>query len=203
MSYNFTSHMEQTKLSQDLDKLRQSLGILPEATATPAFVVVSGLPGTGKSFFCHKLAENSPFCILESDAMRKALFPSPDYGFEESTCLFSACHNLIEELLDKGVPLIFDATNLSERNRERLYRISDRTGAKLVLVRVEAPSATVYARLKARSETTNPEDKSDAGWGVYSRMKPRVDRIKRNHFAVDTSRDIGPVIDKIVRMINR
>ena len=195
--------MEQIQLSQDLDKLRQSLGILPEATATPAFVVVSGLPGTGKSFFCHKLAENSPFCILESDAMRKTLFPSPDYSFAESTRLFLACDNLIEELLQKGVPLIFDATNLSERNRERLYRISDRAGAKLVLVRVEAPLATVYERLKVRSEATNPEDKSDAGWEVYSRMKPRVDRIKRNHFAVDTSRDIAPVIDKIVRMINR
>ena len=135
--------------------------------------------------------------------MRKTLFPWPDYSAAESSRLFAACHSLIGELLGKGVPVVFDATNLSERNREHLYRIADRAGAKLVLVRVEAPSATVYARLKARSEATNPEDKSDAGWGVYSRMKPRVDRIKRNHFAVDTSRDIAPVIAKIVRMIDR
>lgn len=201
MSYNSTKHMEQSQLSRDLDRLKQSLGALPEAVANPAFVVVSGLPGTGKSFFCRRLAEKLPFYILESDAMRRALFPSPDYNAAESARLFAACHNLIEELLGKGVPLIFDATNLSERHRERLYHISDRTGARLILVRVEAPPTVVYERLRARSEGDNPENKSDAGWEVYSQMKPGVEKIQRNHFVVDTSRDITPVIDKIIRMI--
>ena len=72
--------MEQKQLNHDLAKLRENLDLLPEAVANPGFVVVSGLPGTGKTFFCHKLAEKQPFCILESDAMRKALFPSPDYS---------------------------------------------------------------------------------------------------------------------------
>ena len=195
--------MEGNQLSQDLGKLRQKLGVIPEAMAAPAFVVVSGLPGTGKSFFCCKLAEKAPFCILESDTMRKTLFPSPDYSTEESARLFAACHSLIEELLGEGVPVIFDATNLSERHRERLYRIGDRAGAKLVLVRVEAPSDVVYQRLQARSdEGGNSGNKSDADWGVYSRMKPRVSRIARNHVVVDTSRDIAPVIGKILRMMN-
>jgi len=30
-----------------------------------------------------------------------------------------------------------------------------------------------------------------------------VDRIRRNHLVVDTSRDIALVIDKIIRLINR
>jgi len=200
MSYNSTKHMEQSQLSRDLDRLKQSLGALPEAVVNPGFVV-SGLPGTGKSFFCRRLAERLSFYVLESDALRKALFPSPNYSAAESARLFAACHNLAEELLGKGVPLIFDATNLSERHRERLYRVSDRSGARLILVRVEAPSAVVYERLRTRSEGDDTESKSDAGWGAYRRMKPGVERIQRNHFAVDTSRDITPVIDKIIRMI--
>ncbi len=195
--------MEQSQFNRDSAKLKESLGVLPEAVVNPVFVVVSGLPGTGKSFFCRKLAEKLPFCILESDAMRKALFPSPDYSAEESVRLFTACHSLIELLLKNGVSIIFDATNLSERNREHLYRISDRAGARLVLVRVEAPSAVAYKRLQARKEVTEPKDKSDADWQVYRRMKPRMEKISRNYFAVDTSRDITPVIDKIVRTINR
>lgn len=195
--------MKQNLINHDLDKLMESLQSLPEPVANPAFVVVSGLPGTGKSFFCRKLAERLPFCILESDAMRKTLFPSPSYSTEESARLFAACHSLIELLLKRGVSIIFDATNLSERHREHLYRISDRTGAKLVLVRVEAPPAVAYERLQARNKMTDREDKSDADWQVYKRMKSRVDKIRRNHFAVDTSRDITPVIDKIVRSLNR
>lgn len=195
--------MKQNLINHDLDKLMESLQSLPEPVANPAFVVVSGLPGTGKSFFCRKLAERLPFCILESDAMRKTLFPSPSYSTEESARLFAACHSLIELLLKRGVSIIFDATNLSERHREHLYRISDRTGAKLVLVRVEAPPAVAYERLQARNKMTDREDKSDADWQIYKRMKSRVDKIRRNHFAVDTSRDITPVIDKIVRSLNR
>jgi predicted kinase len=195
--------MEQDQLSQDLTKLRESLGSLPEALANPGFIVVSGLPGTGKTFFCRKLAEKQPFCILESDAIRKALFPSPDYSAAESARLFAACHSLIEWLLKNGVPVIFDATNLSEHHREHLYRISDKTRARLVLVRVEAPPAVAYQRLQARRNEAVPEDKSDADWEIYRQMKPRAEKIRRNHFAVDTSRDITPVINKIIRTLNR
>ena len=56
-------------------------------------------------------------------------------------------------------------------------------------------------RLKARRE--NPENKSDADWAVYQRMKSSVQKIGRNHYAVDTSRDITPVLDKIVREVRR
>jgi predicted kinase len=195
--------MQQSQLSKDLEILRSSLPVLPEAVLNPAFVVVSGLPGTGKSFFCRKLAEKAPFLILESDAMRKILFPNSDYSAEESARLFTVLHGLIEELLNEGISVIFDATNLIEHHRERLYHIGDKIGAKLVLVRVEAPSEVVQQRLQRRKNGGDLDDKSDADWKIYQRMRPMVGKIQRNHFAVDTSRDITPVIDKIVRLIKR
>ena len=195
--------MEDIRIISDAQRLSESLGQLPDPMVEPAFIVVSGLPGTGKSYICGKLAERLPFIILESDALRKTLFPSPTYSLAESSQLFQAIHHLIEELLKKGVPLILDATNLSERYRERLYNIADRSNVKLILVRVEAPPEVVFQRLKARVEGTNPGNKSDADWAVFQKMKPTVEKIRRNHYAVDTSRDITPVLDKIVREINR
>jgi predicted kinase len=195
--------MEQSQLNLDVLKLKESLGLLPEATASPGFVVVSGLPGTGKTFFCGKLAEKQPFCILESDALRKVLFRTPDYSPAESVRIFAAIHDLIEWLLKNGVPVCFDATNLSEHNREYLYRISDRTGARLVLVSVEAPPEVAYRRLETRKNGSCPYGKSDADWEIYRQMQPKAEKIRRNHFAVDTSRDITPVIDKIIRALNR
>jgi predicted kinase len=64
----------------------------------PAFITVSGLPGTGKSYFCTRLAERLSFLILESDALRKVLFPSPSYSQQESSRIFKASHLLIEGL---------------------------------------------------------------------------------------------------------
>ncbi len=195
--------MEHTQLVSDVQRLTESLEQLPEPMVEPAFIVVSGLPGTGKSHFCSKLAERLPFVILESDALRKTLFPSPGYSSQESSRLFRVCHLLIESLLEKGIPLILDATNLSERFRERLYNIADRLDVRLILVRVEVPAEVVRERLKARRDGANPESKSDADWEVYQRMKPRVQKIRRNHYVVDTSRDIMPVLDKIVREVKR
>jgi predicted kinase len=191
--------VEDSRLLSDVQRLTESLGDFPEPVVKPAFIAVSGLPGTGKSYFCRRLVERLPFVILESDALRRALFPQPGYSSEESARLFRALHLLIERLLKKGIPLILDATNLSERFRERLYNIADRLGVRLILVRVEAPPEVVYERLKVRQQAASPDNKSDADWAVYQKMKQSVEVMRRNHYAVDTSRDITPVLDKVVR----
>ena len=191
--------MENTQLVSDVERLSESLGELPEPAAESVCIIVSGLPGTGKSYFCSRLAERLPVVILESDALRKTLFPSPIYSSKESFLLFLATHLLVEKLLKKGISLIFDATNLSERSREYLYNIADRLNARLVLVWVEAPSQVVRERLERR--TSASENKSDADWAVYQKMKASVQKIRRNHYVVDTSRDITPVLDKIVKEV--
>jgi len=169
--------------------------------AGPVLIAVSGLPGTGKSYFCSKLVEKLPALVLESDVLRKALFPVPDYGQQESSRLFRAIHRLIERLLKKGASVILDATNLTERHREQLYSIAEHLNVKLILVRVEAPPQLVRERLKARQ--SNPDSTSDADWTVYQQMKHNAEKINRNHYVVDTSRDITTVLDKIVRAVRR
>ena len=195
--------MAQTQVFSDVQILAGSLVQLPDPVVKPTLIVVSGLPGTGKSYFCNKLAERLSFIILESDALRKTLFLSPTYSLPESSRLFQAIHRLIQDLLKKGTPAILDATNLSERHREHLYHIVDQLEAKLILVRVEAPPDVVYQRLKARSAGTDEDSHSDADWTVFQKMQPMAQKIRRNHYAVDTSRDITPVLDKIVREVNK
>ena len=193
--------MEQSQLTVDVKRLAESLRELPELVAKPVLIVVSGLPGTGKSYFCRRLTERLAAIILESDASRRVLFPSPSYSLAESGRLFKAVHRLIKELLGKGVSVILDATNLLERYREYLYSIAERLEVKLILVRIEAPSSVVRERLRARLENT--EESSDADWEVYQKMKHSVDKITRKHYAVDSSRDITPVLDKIMREVRR
>ncbi|MBM3156897.1 MAG: ATP-binding protein [Chloroflexi bacterium] len=187
----------------DARRLKQSLGRLPEPVVHPVLIIVSGLPGTGKSYFSRKLAEQLPSVIVESDALRKELFPVPVYSAEESQRLFSACYHLIEELLSSSISVILDATNLVEYHREFLYRIAERLKIKLIIVWVQAPKELVRQRLQGRAEGADPLDKSDADWSIYQRMRTRMQRIRRNYFSVDTSRDISPVLDKIVREAKR
>ncbi|MCK5577112.1 MAG: ATP-binding protein [Dehalococcoidales bacterium] len=174
---------------------------LPEAVPRPVLVVVSGLPGTGKSYFCRRLAERLPSVILESDALRKVLFSSPSYSQAESARLFRAIRLLVGRLLAGGISVIVDATNLTERYRGYFYSVADRRGVKLILARIEAPPEVVRKRMEARQ--ANAEERSDASWEVYQKMKDSVEIIGRRHYVADTSRDIAPVIDRIIREADR
>jgi len=195
--------MEDERLIRDVQRLKEGLGPLPAPVSRPALIIVSGLPGTGKSYLSQKLAERLPFIVLETDALRKMLFPSPRYTAGESYRLFRACHLLIEGLLRQGIRVIFDATNLVERYRERLYHVADQLGAKLAIVQVEAPPELVRQRLEERALSAHQAARSEADWSVYEKMRPTVQRIRRNHFVVDTSEDITPLINKIVRELRQ
>lgn len=191
--------MREPSSTADATLLKEKLGPLPEPTARPVVIMVSGLPGTGKSYLSRRLAERFPAIILETDALRRMLFPSPNYGWEENRRLFPALHRLIEDLLKRGIPLIFDATNLLEHQREYIYRSADQTGAKLIIVQTEAPKEVVAQRLAGRGRGIDRADRSEATWDVYLKMKATVEKIRRNHFVVDTSKDITPAVEKILR----
>jgi predicted kinase len=194
--------MEDSRITADVRRLAGGWEPLPIPEAWPVLIVVSGLPGTGKTYFCRRLAERLPCVVLESDALRKELFPAPTYSVGESAHLFRVIHRLTEELLAKGANVVLDATNLTERYRERLYNIAEQHNARLILVRIEAPPELVRQRLNGRATKQN-KDNSGADWSVYQGMKPTVEKIRRNHYAVDTSRDITPALDRIIREARR
>lgn len=174
-------------LEDDVRVLEQALGELPPSQPRPVLVVLSGLPGTGKSHLARELCRRYPLARLESDALRKALFRRPSYSAQESARLFAACHALLDRLLARGVPAVLDATNLKEVHRRPLYRIAEARGARLVLVEVKAPREVVEGRLERRQRGENPWDQSEADVEVYERMRAAAEPIERPHVVVDTS----------------
>lgn len=193
--------MDQRQALRDADHLLAGLGILPDPLARPVLVVVSGLPGTGKSFFSRSLARQFPLVILETDLLRQRLVSRPTHSTEESQRLFAVVHLVIERLLRGGAPVLLDATNLVERHREILYHLAEQTGAKLILVQTRAPREVALQRLRARAEQPAAQDHSTAGAEVYRRMRVVAEPIRRHHYVVDTSRDIRPSIARVLREI--
>ncbi len=191
--------MEHPLFTNAVEAVLQKLPGTYETTAWPALVLVSGLPGTGKSFLAHQIAERLPAAIVESDRVRKILFPHPSYSGEESAWVHRVAHAAIERLLKAGYRVIYDATNLVEWHRERIYWIAHRTGARLVIVQTVAPEEVIRARLENRRQHRAPDDLSDADWSVFLQLRRRVDAITRPHIVVDTRGDLEKDLRKIVR----
>ena len=174
----------------------------PRMPQQPLLVAMCGLPGTGKSYFAAKLTGQVPFLVLETDRLRKVLVEHPKYTTGEHRRVFRSCYYLIEEYLSNGYSVLFDATNLNEEFRTYLYDISESTGAPLAVVQVTAPKDTVRRRLKQRKADRHAGTHSDAGWLIYTRLAPVEEPVRRDHYAVDTSKNIAPVLDQVVRWVH-
>ena len=165
--------------------------------------MLAGLPGAGKSFFAHEVASRFPCLTLESDRLRKVLVHQPQYTPDEHRRVFRACHRLLDELLGQGYPLIFDATNLTERNRRPVYSIVRKRGVPFAVAVVTAPTEIVRQRLRDREAGLDPETWSDAGWDIHSRMAPAWETVKRSHISVDTSGDIAGALQQVLDWAGR
>lgn len=183
----------------DATALEASLGALPAAEDVPAFVILSGLPASGKSHFARELASRYPFALLQIDALRKSLFPRPVYTKSEHMRTFSAVHELIDRLLSRKISVLYDATNLKEQHRRVLYAIGEANGARLRIVRVHSPEDVILGRLGSRSARSSEAWASDANEEVYEAMRLGAEPIERPYIEVDASGEISAAVDKIVR----
>ena len=190
-------------LDQAVARVEERLANTHETTAWPVLIMLCGLPATGKSYLARRLVERMPFVIVETDFARKTLSPSPTYSAQESNLVHDVCHALMEKLLKRGARVIFDATNLLEFHREKVYRLAKSTAAKLVVVQTVASETVVRERLEKRKVARDPADISDANWAIYQRMASVQQPIGHPHLTIDTSGDLEAALNKILRMIQK
>ena len=132
----------------------------------PTLVLLSGLPGTGKTTFAAKLAARLDAGVLESDRVRRELFPKRRYSRKESGAVFAEVRARAEAALARGRDVVVDATNLRQRERQGFLDLARRQGAPVVAVRLTAPDAVVRERLSGPRQGA-----SEANVGVYNRMR--------------------------------
>lgn len=176
------------------------------AVARPALVMLCGLPGTGKSYFAAALARRVPVVVLSSDRIRKILVPRPRYSRGEHRRVFAAAHWLLEELLGAGYAVVFDATNRTERARQPLYAIAERAKARLVVLEFDVPEEVARQRLEGRAGgaaagAAGYVDYSDADWRIYCQMRQGGEPLGRPHWRVDSTGDIGPVVERVAGLV--
>ncbi|MBQ7977669.1 MAG: AAA family ATPase [Clostridia bacterium] len=84
-------------------------------------IVLCGLPASGKSTYAEMLVESGIFCSVCPDKIRGEL-----YGDEsiqgDGKQVFAIAHHRIKDLGQSGNNVVFDATNISCKNRKNLIK---------------------------------------------------------------------------------
>ena len=163
----------------------------------PALIMLVGLPGSGKSYLARLLAEPLDADLVQTDALRKAMFREPRYTPREHAAVYGEAHRRLARQLRLGRIVIFDATNLEEKNRKVVYKIADEAGAALVIVRTYAPPEAISQRLAGRLRGVDPLDRSDADWSVYRRLG-RASPISPPHLVVNTTVPLRQAVELVV-----
>ena len=178
---------------------------LPETSATefehPFLVILSGLPGTGKSYFANRLTAHIKSAIVGSDRTRKLLISNPVYSKSEHARIFAICHRLIEDLLSQGYVTIFEATNLTAKSRLPLQKIARKLDIPSLCLVFTAPEDLIKKRLMDRTYNIDNSSYSDADWAVYSKLKPSQEPPETDYWTIDSSHDISIPLIKLSAII--
>jgi predicted kinase len=157
-----------------------------------------GAPGTGKSRLARRLGAALEAQVVESDRVRKQLFTEPRYTGGEHAAVYGWCWNLLRSALAVGRNVVFDATNLEERHRRRVYDIVELAGARMLILWATCPPSIVQERLIRRHESRDEDDVSDADWYVYLDLRRKAEPIRRPHVVVNTAVDYETLFRRIL-----
>lgn len=171
---------------------------------TPILIMLSGLPGCGKSTVSRAIKAAFPhitFIVVGNDHVRKELFPEPTYSAEETILTYRAVQERIITQLQIGHSVIFDATNIWVAARRWRHEAVRLTGCRMLLLEVVLDRATAHQRITQR--TAIGKDISDAGIKTYELMRAQAEPITSPHYVVHTDERFEADMRDVVAEIGR
>ena len=119
------------------------------------FIMLAGLPGSGKSTYANELARKDDFIVHSSDVIRAELGDVNDQSKNDE--VFVILHKRIKADLRNGKNVVYDATNLNRKRRIAFLRELKNIPCEKHCVLVAAPFEICLSQNKQRDRIV-PEE---------------------------------------------
>jgi predicted kinase len=143
-------------------------------------VIVFGLPGSGKSYFATALAKQLHAEYVNSDRLRKEMFPVRKYSDEEKMAVYEKMRQLMNDAINGGKDIVLDATFHKEAVRSR-FRADVKEKNQLRFIEVKAKGKLIRDRL------AKPRAFSEADFKIYKILKAEWEPMKEHHLVLESN----------------
>ncbi len=159
-------------------------------------IVITGLPGTGKTTIAEALAEELDAIVFSTDKIRKMIFKKPIYNEMDKKIVYNELFLQARSYLSRGKNVILDGTFYSIELRENAKDVGRSLSNSVFFVYCSTPEELLKERLNMRKDKY-----SDADYNVYLKMKKIFEEFQDDVIVVDTSKPVEANIEVIKKLI--
>ena len=131
----------------------------------PQLIMVTGLPGTGKTTFAKALAQHLNAQHLNTDILRTEMGLRGQYDDEIKSKVYKALQHRTQQLLKEGVSVVVDGTFYRLELRQPYDELAQHTGVPIHWLLITAPEAIIKERVSKKRKY------SEADFEVYQKIK--------------------------------
>ena len=158
-------------------------------------IIVFGLPGSGKSYFASRLAERIGAKYVNSDRLRKELFPVRTYSEQEKKAVYDYMLEEMMQALLQNNSLVLDATFHRKESRE-LFTDKIQNKGEIVFIEVQADEEIIRERVSKKREY------SDADFEVYKLIRQQNESLSDTHLILQSTNDnIDEMLEKAANFL--
>ncbi len=143
-------------------------------------IVVIGLPGSGKSYFAERLAEKIGAEYVNSDRLRKSIFPKRTYSEDEKIKVYKVMLDKMEGAIAQNNGLVLDATFHKASTREPFI---SKSKGNLRFIEIQVDEEIVRERLKKSRPF------SEADFEVYRLLRKEWEPLLESHLTLQSTND--------------
>jgi predicted kinase len=141
-------------------------------------VIITGLPGTGKSTLARELAAVLDARHLNTDIVRGELGMRGQYNAKAKETVYEELLKRAGELLQQNQCVIIDGTFYKQSLRNRFLRLARRLDRDIRWIELRASEEVIRQRV----EKTRPD--SEADFEVYKKIKAIYEPLERGHLVL-------------------
>ncbi len=160
-------------------------------------ILVSGLPGSGKSYFAEKLAARLEAEYLNSDQVRLTMKALGKYSFQDKLRVYHEMANQTTGLLTEKKTVVVDATFYRQRTCDLFFKLAMEKSIPIRIIEVIADEALIRERLN------EPREFSEADFAVYEKVRDEFEKITAPHLILQSTNDnIIVMLNKAIQYIS-